>query len=102
MSIKISKAKLFNWFCWAILILNLLRQIVNFIGVGMAGHYHIHDIKEVLLSVVSEENFSYNIVMHWVQQMMSDMSREAILNLLFAIVAIPLFAPFSKKNMTDE
>jgi hypothetical protein len=68
----------------------------------MAEHYYIHDIKEALLNVVSEENFSYNIVMHWVQQMMSDMSREAFLNLLFAIVAIALFAPFSKKNMTQE
>ncbi len=91
-----------NWVSWAILILNLLHQIVNFIGVGMAGHYYIHDIKEALLSVVSEENFSYNIVMHWVQQMMSDMSREAILNLLFAIVAIVLFALVGKKNMTQE
>lgn len=91
------KAKWLDWLCWTILIVNLLRQIVNFIGVAMAGHYYIHDIREALQCVASDDSFSYHIVMHWTHQMLSDMSREAILNLCFAIIIIALFACLKRK-----
>ena len=79
------KTKWADWTICAILIINLLRQLFNFLGVAIEGHYRKHEAYEILSTL---DEFSRNCGHYLINNLMQQINREAVLNLGFAIFAV--------------
>lgn len=87
------KTKWADWTICAILIINLLRQLFNFLGVAIEDHYRKHEAYEILSTL---DEFSRNCGHYLINNLTQNINREAILNLGFAIFAV--FVYFYRKD----
>ena len=88
------KTKWADWTICAILIINLLRQLFNFLGVAIEGHYTKHEAYEILSTL---DEFSRNCGHYLINNLTQHINREAILNLGFAIFVVAVYF-YSKRK----
>ena len=71
-----------------ILIFNLLRQLFNFIGIAVEGHYTKHEARAIMSEL---DEHSRNCGNHLIDNLMLHIEREAILNLGLAIFIVAAY-----------
>ena len=89
------KTKWIDWTIATILIFNLLRQLFNFIGIAVEGHYTKHEARAIMSELDEHSRSCGN---HLIDNLMQCISREAVLNLGFAIFVVAVYLYYIRKN----
>ena len=71
-----------------ILIFNLLRQLFNFIGIAVEGHYTKHEARAIMSEL---DEHSRNCGNNLIDNLTVHIEREAILNLGLAIFVVAAY-----------
>ena len=92
------KTKWIDWAITTILIFNLLRQLFNFIGIAVEGHYTKHEARAIMSEL---DEHSRNCGNHLIDNLMLHIAREAILNLGLAIFVVVAYFYIKRKRATN-
>ena len=88
------KTKWIDWAIATILIVNLLRQLFNFIGIAVEAHYTKHEARAIMSELDEHSrNCGHNLINNLTQHI----NREAILNLGLAIFVVAVYF-YSKRK----
>lgn len=93
------KTKWIDWAIATILIFNLLRQLFNFIGIAVKGHYTKHEARAIMSEL---DEHSRNCGNHLIDNLMQHIAREAILNLGLAIFVVVAYFYIKRKRATNQ
>lgn len=93
------KTKWIDWAIATILIFNLLRQLFNFIGIAVEGHYTKYEARAIMSEL---DEHSRNCGNHLIDNLMQHIVREAILNLGLAIFVVVAYFYIKRKRATNQ
>ena len=89
------KTKWIDWAIGTILIINLLRQLLNFLGVAIEGHYTRFEAVDIICKLdQSSQERGFSLI----NNLMQCISREAVLNLGFAIFVVAVYLYYIRKK----
>ena len=89
------KSKWAEWTIGTILIINLLRQLLNFLGVAIEGHYTRFEAVDIICKLdQSSQERGFSLI----NNLMQCISREAVLNLGFAIFVVAVYLYYIRKK----
>ena len=77
-----------DWTIATILIFNLLRQLFNFIGIAVEGHYTKHEARAIMSELDEHRRNCGNLL---IDNLMLHIEREAILNFGLAIFVVAAY-----------